>query len=117
MRFVSMLLLFFSWPLFAGNVAVVSAQIKPTGNGQYHIQVTLRHADTGWEHYANAWRVLAPDGSLLGERILYHPHVNEQPFTRTLSGVSIPPGTAYIEIEGEDSKHGPSRQRLKIVLE
>jgi hypothetical protein len=116
MRFVSILLLFFSCPLFAGNVEVVSAQIDKTGNGQYHIQVTLRHADTGWEHYANAWRVLAPDGSLLGERILYHPHVNEQPFTRSLSGVSIPAGTAHVEIEGEDSKHGPSKQRLRIEL-
>lgn len=57
------------------------------------LSVTLRHADTGWDHYADAWEVLAPDGSSLGIRELAHPHVNEQPFTRSLRvdlGADVP---------------------------
>ncbi|MCW8944454.1 MAG: hypothetical protein OQL27_06745 [Sedimenticola sp.] len=114
--FFILLFLFLAHPLQANNVEVVTAKAEQTGSGQYHIQVTLRHADTGWDHYANAWRVLAPDGTVLGERVLYHPHVNEQPFTRGLSGVKIPPETPFILIEGEDTKHGTSPQRFKIEL-
>jgi len=47
--------------------------------------VTLSHADTGWEDYADGWRVELEDGTVLGTRVLGHPHVNEQPFTRSAS--------------------------------
>ena len=101
----------------AGNTEIVSAQAEQSSKGHYHIRVTLRHDDTGWDHYANAWRVLAPDGTILGERILFHPHVNEQPFTRSLSGVTIPDDINYIEIEAQDSKHGISQGRFRISLQ
>lgn len=70
---------------FAGDVEIVSATAKQSANG-WTISVTLRHGDTGWDHYADLWEVYAPDGTLLGRRELAHPHVNEQPFTRSLSG-------------------------------
>ena len=78
--------------------------------------VTLRHADTGWDHYANAWRVLDAHGNELGKRTLYHPHVNEQPFTRSLSGINIAPGTRTVWIEAFDSVHGAGSLRFKILL-
>ena len=61
------------------------------------IQVTLSHPDTGWDHYADGWEVLAADGTRLGLRTLLHPHVTEQPFTRslTLDG-PLPPGPLAI---------------------
>ena len=64
----------------------------------WRVDVTIRHPDTGWDHYADGWEVLAPDGSRLGFRELVHPHVAEQPFTRSLSGVAIPAGTDYLLI-------------------
>ncbi|HCQ64922.1 MAG TPA: hypothetical protein DIU07_07030 [Rhodobacteraceae bacterium] len=48
------------------------------------IHVTLAHPDTGWDHYADGWEVVTGDGRSLGLRVLAHPHVNEQPFTRSL---------------------------------
>jgi hypothetical protein len=51
-----------------------------TGSGVYRFSVTVRHADEGWDHYADRWEVLTSDGTLLATRTLYHPHVNEQPF-------------------------------------
>ncbi len=69
-------------------------------------KVTVKHADAGWKHYADAWEVLAPDGTVLGTRILYHPHDNEQPFTRSLSGVKIPPGVSEVTVRARDSMHG-----------
>ena len=55
------------------------------------VAVTLRHDDTGWDHYADAWRVETADGTILGIRELLHPHVHEQPFTRSLT-LDLPAG-------------------------
>ena len=53
-------------------------------DGVWRFDVTVRHNDEGWDHYADAWQVIDPgSGDILGERILAHPHDNEQPFTRS----------------------------------
>lgn len=100
----------------ADQVEIVDARVQASGEGNYRFDVTLRHADTGWDHYADAWQILAPDGSLLGERVLYHPHVQEQPFTRSLPGVRIPQGTPYVSIRAHDKVHGYSDQDYRLTL-
>jgi|SRR6056297_1739318 len=84
--------------------------------GGWTVSVTLRHADTGWEDYADGWRVLAPDGAVLGTRVLHHPHVAEQPFTRSLSGVTIPMGLDTVLIESRTSVTGWGGDRLLLSL-
>ncbi len=101
---------------WAGQADVVSVDVERAADGSYSFHVTVRHADTGWDHYANAWSVLAPDGTLLGERVLYHPHVNEQPFTRSLSGVSIPDGISKVIVRARDSRHGEGGRSLEVEL-
>ena len=91
-------------PLYAGVTDVVKVKVQCTHTCTF--TVTLKHDDSGWDHYADKWEVLAPDGSVLGSRVLYHPHVNEQPFTRSLSGVKIPQGITSVTIRGKDSVHG-----------
>ena len=100
----------------AGEVEVVKAEAKGGQGGAYSFSVTLRHADTGWEHYADSWEVLAPDGTVLGRRILVHPHVNEQPFTRSLSNVRIPDGVSRVSIRAHDKVHGNSPRTLAVDL-
>ena len=78
--------------------------------------MTVRHADTGWDHYANRWDVLAPDGTILGTRTLFHPHENEQPFTRSLTGVSIPDGVTSVTIRAHDSLHGASGREFTVGI-
>jgi len=78
--------------------------------------VTLRHADEGWEHYADRWEVLSLDGKVLATRTLFHPHVNEQPFTRSLSGVSVPAGTPAVRIRSHDKMHEYGGVELVIDL-
>lgn len=90
----------------AGEADVLGAELVPEGGERYRVTVTVRHADAGWDHYADAWQVLAPDGSVLGIRELLHPHEAEQPFTRSLSGVVIPAGTRKVTIRARDSVHG-----------
>lgn len=80
---------------------VVDVTIEPGSNG-FTVAATVASNDTGWEKYADAWQVLGPDGELLGERILTHPHENEQPFTRSLSGVQIPEGATEVTVAARD---------------
>jgi hypothetical protein len=42
--------------------------------------------------------VETPGGAILGTRVLHHPHVEEQPFTRSLSGVDLPDGITEIVV-------------------
>ena len=102
---VSYLLILASSAL-GGEVSVQHARIVGGSGGVYSFHVTLRHADTGWEHYADRWEVIGKNGKVLGKRVLLHPHVNEQPFTRSLSGVRIPEGTTSVTIRAHDKVHG-----------
>ena len=99
----------------AGEAEVVGAKATWSG-GSWRFDVTLKHGDTGWEHYADAWRVLGPDGTVYGTRTLYHPHVDEQPFTRSLSGVAIPEGVDTVQIQAKDSRHGWSENTMALSL-
>lgn len=90
----------------ADDVQIVAVESRKSGDGTWRFSVTLRHGDTGWDHYADLWQVETPDGTVLGERVLAHPHVNEQPFTRSLGGVKIPVGLAEVVIRARDSVHG-----------
>ena len=103
-------------PAWAGEADVVGAKARKASNGTYSFDVTLRHADEGWEHYADAWDVLAPDGTVLGTRVLYHPHVDEQPFTRSLSGVKIPAGVTRVTIRAHDKLHDHGGAELVVEL-
>ena len=100
----------------AGEVSIEDARLRAQGDGRWHADVTLRHADSGWEHYADAWRVVGADGEVYGTRTLLHPHEHEQPFTRSLSGVAIPAGVSTVWVEAHDKQHGWSEQRLQVEL-
>lgn len=91
---------------FAEPPAVNYVSAKQSANGTWRFDVTILHPDTGWDHYADAWRVLDMDGRELGMRKLAHPHVDEQPFTRSLSGVRIPEGTDRVQVQARDKPGG-----------
>lgn len=89
-------------PAFADPPVVQNVIVRTNGD-LWKFDVTLRHDDTGWDHYATAWRVVGPDGQVLGTRNLAHPHVKEQPFTRSLSGVRIPDDIDVVGIQARDN--------------
>ena len=102
-------------PAAAGEVEIVGARAVPDG-AAWRFDVTLRHDDTGWEHYADRWEVRLLDGTVLGRRVLLHPHVDEQPFTRSLAGGEIPADVDRVVVHAHDKVHGWSPQAFELIL-
>ena len=110
------LLLALSPALAMADPAVVEEVRARPGSSGWSFDVTLLHGDTGWDDYADGWRVVDADGAELGLRVLYHPHVDEQPFTRSLGGVSIPDGTETVFIEARTNTDGWGAARFPVSL-
>ena len=102
-------------PAAAGLADVVSVRAH-CEEGVCVFSVAVRHADEDFEHYADRYEVLAPDGTVLGTRVLAHPHVNEQPFTRLLPGIRIPEGVDRVRVRAHDSRHGFGGHELELRL-
>lgn len=83
----------------------------------WHVDVTIAHPDTGWDHYADGWEVLDKDGNRLGYRLLHHPHVEEQPFTRSLKNLALPDDTVEIFIKSHCSVDGWSDEAVQVELQ
>lgn len=102
--------------LYAGKADVVNVKVYCPIPESCTFNVTVQHADVGWEHYANQWDIVAPDGKVLGSRVLYHPHVDEQPFSRSLSNVQIPPDIKKVIVRAQDLKHGWGGKEFEVAL-
>ena len=101
-------------PTYA-DVLFVTAQQQDDGN--WRMDVTVQHADTGWEHYADAWEVLSPDGDVLAKRVLTHPHVDEQPFTRSMSGIQVPADYMHVLVRAHDLVDGYGGREVIVALD
>lgn len=108
------LLLIFARPGTSGEADVT--KVKTQCNDSCRFDVTVRHADQGWDHYADKWDILTPDGQLIATRVLHHPHVDEQPFTRSLNRVEIPAGLDRVIIRAHDSVHGYGGKQMTVQL-
>lgn len=113
---MSVLLLTVSAKLQANEVQIVDVKAHQNTNKTWTFAVTLKHADEGWDHYANEWQVIAPDNTVLATRTLYHPHVDEQPFTRNTSGVKIPANIETVRIIAKDTVHGLAKTAMEVNL-
>jgi hypothetical protein len=107
----------FGFPLtgVADAVRIEHVAFQQIG-GTWTVSTTLRHQDSGWDHYADEWRVVDASGQILGRRVLAHPHEDEQPFTRSESGIRIPANLWDVFVEAHDKVHGWSADRVRVDL-
>ena len=106
-----------------GNADVLYVKATQTTDGIWTFHVTVRHPDAGWDDYADGWDVLTPDGTVLKPdpdspftRLLLHPHVNEQPFTRSQSGIVIPSGVTQVRVRAHDLVDGYGGREVPVDL-
>ena len=106
-----------------GNADVVQVRAVQDAGGTWTFHVTVEHPDTGWEDYADGWDVVTPDGTILKPdmdsqftRTLLHPHQNEQPFTRSQSGIDIPEGMTEVRVRAHDLVDGFGGQEVVVDL-
>lgn len=95
---------------------VIDVQVTETGDAHYRVDATLSSPYDSPERYADAFRVKTPDGRTLGVRELLHDHASEQPFTRSLNNVEIPPEVTEVVVEGRDKVHGYGGQVQNVRI-
>jgi hypothetical protein len=100
----------------AGDVTLLAVEFEEKLNHQWEVKATLKHTDEDTTHYADAFQVEDEAGNVLGVRVLQHPHIEEQPFTRALAGVHIPKNSTIVYVKAHDKVHGWGKQGLKVDL-
>ncbi|KJS41582.1 MAG: hypothetical protein VR71_18225 [Roseovarius sp. BRH_c41] len=103
-------------PLLAHEPEILGVRVEKSGTG-LQVAVTLMHPDTGWDHYVDGWEVLDAEGNRLGYRLLHHPHVEEQPFTRSLNDLALPDGAQEIFVRAHCSVDGWNSEVFRVALE
>ena len=101
--------------VFAGEADVLDVKIVKTDADMYRFSVTVAHDDEGWDHYADKWDVLDEKGTVLGTRVLMHPHETEQPFTRSMK-VSVPMKVKKVTVRAHDKIHGYGGAEITLEL-
>ncbi len=120
----------------AAQTAAVNSLVTPTANadvtfvravhgadGLWTFHVTVAHPDTGWDDYVDGWDVVTPGETVLKPdpespftRLLLHPHVDEQPFTRSQSGIAIPAGVTRVRVRAHDIINGFGGREVWVDL-
>ncbi len=107
----------------SANADVEFVRAVQAADGSWTFHVTVRHPDTGWEDYADGWDVVTPDGIVLKQnaadpftRLLLHPHDNEQPFTRSQSGIIIPETLTQVTVRAHDLVDGYGGREVVVDL-
>lgn len=103
-------------PVPAGEADVVAVEFSVGADGRFSFDVTVAHADDGWSHYADRFEILDLEGNLLGTRVLLHPHDEELPFTRSLTGVEIPGQVFEVIVRAHDNVHGFGGAELRLPI-
>ncbi|MFZ1680814.1 MAG: hypothetical protein WAT70_07315 [Rhizobiaceae bacterium] len=116
MRRIVLPALLLAAPALAGEADVIDVRYAQASDGSYAFDVTVRHADEGWDHYADRWEIVGPDGAVIAARVLLHPHVDEQPFTRSLAGIEIAEEVAEVTVRAHDSVHGYGGAEVTVAM-
>jgi hypothetical protein len=110
-------------PVTNANADVTFVRAERATEGSWTFFVTVQHPDTSWEDYADGWDIVLPDGEVIKPdpdseftRTLLHPHIDEQPFTRSQSKIKIPPDVTTIRVRAHDLVDGFGGEEIVIDI-
>ena len=92
---------------------IMGVNYERTDDDTYTMGATVRHADAGWDDYANVIN-FAGENVQNGLRELLHPHDNEQPFTRSKSGVTA---SGEVRVSANDNVDGEDGTTVTLELD
>lgn len=95
---------------------VIDASVRARADHRFDFDVTVSSPYDTPQRYADGFRVTGGEGVTYGERKLWHDHAGEQPFTRDLHGVRIPPGVRFVLIQARDRQYGYGGKVLRVSL-
>ncbi len=95
---------------------VVAVKVRASGPDLFDFDVTVSSPYDTPRRYADGFRVQTRANEVLGERKLLHDHQDEQPFTRDLYGVRIPPGVKTVRVQARDQKFGYGGKVVEVTL-
>lgn len=95
---------------------VIKVQVRVSAPDRFDFDATVSSPYDTPQRYADAFRVMSREGVVFGERILWHDHAGEQPFTRDLYGVGIPPGVRRVVVQARDKQHGYGGGTVEVAL-
>ena len=102
------------------DVLGVDVSCKPAPGGRSasicQFSVTVRHGDQGWEHYVNRWEIVDPEGKVIATRVLRHPHVEEQPFRRSMGRIRIQHAMPLVIVRASDGVHGTGGREIAVQV-
>ena len=116
MKTLAFALLLLPLPALADAPSIEAVHAQKSGS-DWSFAVTLKHPDSGWDHYADGWEVVDENSKRLGYRLLAHPHEHEQPFTRSLGGVAIPADTDKVFIRAHCLVDGWGEALFEVSLD
>lgn len=99
---------------FFPDVTGVTATRESAGTWTFAVTISSPYDSPA--QYADAWRILGPDGTEYGIRVLTHDHASEQPFTRSQSGIDIPAGVSTVTVQGRDLVNGWGGRTVELDL-
>lgn len=106
-----------------GDANVTSVYAREDDDETWTFHVTVEHEDVNWYDYADGWDVVLPDGTVIKPdkfsmftKSLRHPHVDEQPFTRTQKGLLLPKGIESVTVRAHDKDGGWGGAEITVDL-
>ncbi len=95
---------------------VLAAKVRALTANRFDFDVTISSPYDSPQRYADGFRVTGADGTVYGERKLFHDHASEQPFTRDLYGIVIPSTLRSVRIQARDQRYGYGGKTLEVVV-
>jgi len=95
---------------------VLAVNVRASAVDTFDFDVTVSSPYDSASRYADGFRAKSHEGIVFGERKLLHDHATEQPFTRDMYGVKVPPGVKSILVEARDQKFGYGGKVIEVKL-
>ena len=102
---ITLLLLLISSLVKAAEVEVKCEKVEHRGGDLFTFYISVDHNDENWEHYVDRFELLNEKGKIFAVRVLRHPHVNQRPFTRSVTTMLKEPLNKF-SARGHDLVHG-----------